>query len=170
MDNYTFCSFRWDYYSRQRGLPGLSRFMSEGVHAKWVEPIFPSLSYPSWTTIATGQYPEEHNILGNFIIANDNSLNETIFQLKDNSTKMPFWWQSAEPIWTTATRNKRKVYLANWARCDVAYENIRPTECTGYTYQDVNLGFRNELQTALKRLRNGYSLSMVRNKDDERGH
>jgi predicted AlkP superfamily pyrophosphatase or phosphodiesterase len=36
-------------------IPNLKRFISEGVSAEYVQPIFPSMSFPSWTTIVTGE-------------------------------------------------------------------------------------------------------------------
>lgn len=155
--------FRWDYYERQKSqLPGLTQLISNGVQAQWVEPIFPSLSFPSWTTIATGLYPENHNVLGNYMLhLGEEELPETVFHLKDNSTMLPLWWDSAEPIWITATKNYKKVFMANWARCEVPFEGILPAECTGYTYQSINTRFRDDLNTAVKRLKNGFSLAMV---------
>ncbi len=133
-----------------------------------MKPIFPSMSFPTWTSIATGLYPEDHNIIGNYMLYRpsynqtdgDAEMPETVFNLKDNSTKLPVWW-SAEPMWTTLTKNGHKVYLANWANCDVPIKGILPAECTGYKYRDINMGFRDDLQTALKRLQNGFSLAMV---------
>ena len=29
--------------------------------------VYPTLSYPSWTSLVTGQYPETHGVVGNFI-------------------------------------------------------------------------------------------------------
>ncbi|OXA50136.1 glycerophosphocholine cholinephosphodiesterase ENPP6 [Folsomia candida] len=165
--------FRWDYYTRQKAkLPGFSQLISDGTHAEWVEPMFPSLSYPTWTTIATGLYPEEHKILGNYMLhrpspidttTNDelSTIPETVFSLLNDSTKLPFWWKFVEQIWTTVTKAGRKVSLANWARCDVPFNGILPEVCTGYVYQDVNTHFRDDLLNALKRLQNGFSLAMV---------
>ena len=46
---------RWDYFSSRPQLhPGYSKIKSEGVIAKYVQPILPANSYPSWTTIVTG--------------------------------------------------------------------------------------------------------------------
>jgi len=156
--------FRWDYLDRQKlQLPGLSQLVCGGVQVEYVEPIFPSLSFPSWTTIATGLYPENHNILGNYMLhlADSEFPQDTLFQLKDNSTLLPWWWRFAEPIWTTATKNNLKVFMANWARCDVPIDGLLPTECSGYSYQDINVRFRDDLTTAVKRLKDGYSLAMV---------
>jgi predicted AlkP superfamily pyrophosphatase or phosphodiesterase len=48
---------RWDYFSRTPGADtnaGFQIIKEKGVIVEYVQSIFPSLSYPSWTTIATG--------------------------------------------------------------------------------------------------------------------
>jgi len=58
-------SFRWDYYDQhKRDLDGFEEFLSDGVRAKWVEPVFPTSSYPNWHTISTGLFPQHHGIIG----------------------------------------------------------------------------------------------------------
>ena len=49
--------FRWDYAERlpAEETPNFERFKSGGVHAEYVQPIFPANSFPSWTTIVTGK-------------------------------------------------------------------------------------------------------------------
>ena len=51
--------FRSDYASRAdpMDVPTFTRFAMEGVKADYVQPIYPSISMPSWTTIVTGQAP-----------------------------------------------------------------------------------------------------------------
>ena len=51
--------FRSDYASRAdpNDVPTFTRFAREGVKADYVQPIYPSISMPSWTTIVTGQAP-----------------------------------------------------------------------------------------------------------------
>ena len=47
--------FRHDYLSRdENNHPGFQCIKSDGVVADYVEPIFPSSSFESWTSIATG--------------------------------------------------------------------------------------------------------------------
>lgn len=47
--------FRWDYISHLGGdTSGFKEFLKEGVSAEYVKTIFPSLSFPAWTTISTG--------------------------------------------------------------------------------------------------------------------
>ncbi len=50
---------RWDYMRRMESeLKAYPRFKYEGVEADYVQPIFPSKSLPSWTTIVTGKWYE----------------------------------------------------------------------------------------------------------------
>ena len=46
--------FRWDYPDTM-STPNLDRMAKEGIRAEYVEPVFPSLSIPAWTTIVTGK-------------------------------------------------------------------------------------------------------------------
>ncbi len=48
--------FRWDYATREppSSLPNLWRLMNEGARAEYVQPVYPAVSFPSWTTILTG--------------------------------------------------------------------------------------------------------------------
>ena len=48
--------FRADYAKREDPslVPTFTRFEREGVTARYVQPIYPALSFPSWTTIVTG--------------------------------------------------------------------------------------------------------------------
>ena len=56
--------FRADYATREdpSTVPTFTRFEREGVMAKYVQPIYPALSMPSWTTIVTGMTHEGNNI------------------------------------------------------------------------------------------------------------
>src|SRR3954452_3636801 len=45
----------------------LRKLASEGVRARWLTPVFPSLTFPNFYSIATGLYPEHHGIVSNTI-------------------------------------------------------------------------------------------------------
>ncbi len=49
--------FRWDYLDdlSEDDVPVFKQFLSEGVKAEYTQPIYPSVSFPSWTTIVTGR-------------------------------------------------------------------------------------------------------------------
>ena len=46
-------------------VPNLRRLMEEGSYAEGVEGVYPSVTYPSHTTLVTGRLPGEHGILTN---------------------------------------------------------------------------------------------------------
>lgn len=46
---------RYDY-TRNPSLKGFQRMAKKGVKAEYVQPIFPSNSYPNWYTIVTGEF------------------------------------------------------------------------------------------------------------------
>src|ERR1041385_8795459 len=52
-------AFRWDYIQKFHAT-NLDRIASEGVHAKKMIPMFPSMTFPNHHTIVTGWRPEHH--------------------------------------------------------------------------------------------------------------
>ncbi|ODN05640.1 Ectonucleotide pyrophosphatase/phosphodiesterase family member 6 [Orchesella cincta] len=152
--------FRWDYYKSQKDeLIAFPVFLQDGVQAEWVEPIFPSLSYPCWTTISTGVYPEVHGIIGNYMF---DLKKEAMFDIFNHSTtRMEHWWQNSEPLWTTATRHKRKTFLRYWSRCDVAFDQIKPDTCSGFTEARGAAAIKETLSVAVENLQKDYDLVMV---------
>ncbi|KRM36517.1 putative nucleotide pyrophosphatase (putative) [Agrilactobacillus composti DSM 18527 = JCM 14202] len=46
-------------------LPNLRHLIQTGTHIQEIDPILPTLTYPSHTTIITGNYPNKHGIVNN---------------------------------------------------------------------------------------------------------
>ncbi|OQJ81015.1 hypothetical protein BMS84_09755, partial [Leuconostoc pseudomesenteroides] len=44
-------------------MPNLAQLIQRGAHVKKVEGIYPTLTYPSHTSIMTGVYPAKHGIV-----------------------------------------------------------------------------------------------------------
>ena len=63
--------FRWDYVSLDKSLKGFRKIAENGVRAKYVKPVFPTISYPNWYTIVTGLYTESHGMIGNYMYDED---------------------------------------------------------------------------------------------------
>lgn len=51
--------------SLQLKVPTLLTLMHEGAYSEGVEPVFPSVTYPSHVTLVTGTYPGKHGIVTN---------------------------------------------------------------------------------------------------------
>ena len=84
--------------------PTLNRLAAEGVRAKWMQPAYPTKTFPNHYTIATGLYPDNHGLIENNMY--DAERNK-VFSLSDRSAVQdPAWW-SGEPIWVTATKAGR---------------------------------------------------------------
>jgi predicted AlkP superfamily pyrophosphatase or phosphodiesterase len=114
--------FRPDYLDRSasRHLRELAR---EGVRACWLVPVFPTLTFPNFYSIATGLYPEHHGIVSNTM--RDSILGR--FTLRDTAAVHdPRWW-SGEPIWVTAVRQGKRAATFFWPGSDVAIGGVRPT-------------------------------------------
>src|SRR6186713_415752 len=62
----TIDGFRPDFYLEPAWhTPNLRALMADGFHAKGVNSVFPSMTYPSHTTIVTGVQPLKHGIYYN---------------------------------------------------------------------------------------------------------
>src|SRR5919107_714513 len=80
--------------------PHLRELARTGVRARWLTPVFPTVTFPNFYTIATGLYPEHHSIVSNTM--QDSTLGR--FKLRDTAAvHEPRWW-GGEPIWVTGVR------------------------------------------------------------------
>lgn len=119
-------------YLDEAAVPVLRRLASSGVRGAGLVPPFPSKTFPSFTTIATGRWPAGHGIVANTF---DDPLIPGRFTLADHATRSdPRWWL-AEPIWTAAERQGRRAAGLFWPGDDVAIGGRRPS--IWRTYDDA---------------------------------
>jgi predicted AlkP superfamily pyrophosphatase or phosphodiesterase len=91
---------RADYLDKYNP-PELKRMASEGVRALWMQPGFPTKTFPNHYTVATGLYPGNHGLIENNMWDPDT---RKTFSLNDrNAVEDPMWW-GGEPIWITAQK------------------------------------------------------------------
>ena len=94
-----------------------------GARARSLVPVFPTLTFPNFYTMATGLYPEHHGIVSNTMV--DSALGR--FSLRDRTAmRDPRWW-GGEPIWVTAVRQGKHAATFFWPGSDVAIRGVRPT-------------------------------------------
>ena len=87
-------------------IPNLRRLMVEGSFAEGVLGVYPSVTYPSHTTIVTGRAPAEHGIYSNL------SSREA-----GKNTKDWFWYSNAikvPTLWDVARENKLTTSSVFW--------------------------------------------------------
>jgi predicted AlkP superfamily pyrophosphatase or phosphodiesterase len=87
-------------------IPTLRRLMQDGVMAQVVG-VYPSMTYPSHTSIVTGATPERHGIYGN-----------EIFETPDKAQTGNWYWYArdvrAETLWDAAARARLKTAMISW--------------------------------------------------------
>ena len=159
--------FRWDYADRfdTQDIPAMTKLMEEGVRAEYVQPIFPSMSFPSWTTIVTGLYAEDHGILGNYMWdeKSDEVFSMSYMHTPSDTTDDGMWWTHHVPLWTTATEAGLRTSLYLWSRCDVPFDGILPEKCTPYGNVKTLSPklFEENLAAAAEDLRDGFDVTFV---------
>jgi len=75
-------------------IPNLRRILADGTHADGVVGVFPTVTYPSHTTIVTGVWPAEHGILNNTKFDPERRLREAWYWYADQ-IKVPTLWSAA---------------------------------------------------------------------------
>lgn len=98
----------WRYVSSNRPdlrIPTLRRLMTDGV-SSGVVTVYPSVTYPSHTSIVTGAYPARHGIVGN-----------DIFDPHVLQNREWYWFARAiqvETLWDAASRRKLLTAMVSW--------------------------------------------------------
>jgi predicted AlkP superfamily pyrophosphatase or phosphodiesterase len=91
----TIDGFRPDFYLDSGWqTTNLHALMKDGAYAKGVNSVFPSMTYPSHTTIVTGVQPAKHGIFYNNIFTPDGARQQPYWQ--DSSIHVPTIWKAAK--------------------------------------------------------------------------
>ena len=75
-------------------IPHLRRFVSEGTYASGVRGVYPTVTYPSHTTLVTGVWPAEHGILNNQVFDPEHRYDGEWFWYADQ-IHVPTLWDAA---------------------------------------------------------------------------
>merc|ERR1712083_1204329 len=98
-----------------------------GTTMKQVVPVFPPFDLPTWTSLATGLYPQNTGVVGDYMY---NLQNKRMFNRDDDTASLDGWWTEGEPIWSVAAKEGRKVSVLNWHDCSLPGKNIKnPDDC-----------------------------------------
>ena len=120
-------AFRADYLSPQH-TPRLAQLAREGARAAWMNPSYPSLTFPNHYTLVTGLRPDRHGVihntmadagLGGFALANRKAVDDAR------------WW-GGEPIWVTAEKHGMRSASWAWPGSSAAIGGVRPSRWVAY--------------------------------------
>lgn len=120
--------FRADYLQRGES-PTLAALAGKGVRAKWMQPSFPSLTFPNHYTLVTGLYPDHHGIVNNTMY--DPELGK--FSLsRHKAVGDGRWWAGGEPIWVSADKAGLKTATMFWPGSEAEIHGYRPDHWQPY--------------------------------------
>ncbi len=88
-------------------IPTLRKLMANGVTAAGVRSVYPSVTYPNHTSLATGATPAKHGIVGNGVFEDP----------AGPRTGAWFWWAKdirSDTLWDAASRKGMTVGLVSW--------------------------------------------------------
>lgn len=94
--------FRYDYLDRftENETDNFHFFIRNGVKAKYMRNVFPTMTYPNHYTLITGLYPESHGQVHNQFY--DPDLHATFWYEHRMDNFNPLWFDNgAEPIYVT---------------------------------------------------------------------
>ncbi|KAJ1334784.1 hypothetical protein BSLG_007939 [Batrachochytrium salamandrivorans] len=116
--------FRPDYLNR--GLtPNLNAIAKNGIQAAYMQPSFPSVTFPNHYSIVTGLYPESHGLVGN--VFHDPVRNSTFSYSDPAKNADGYWWKGGEPIWATAVLQGKLSATCFWPGSEAEIRGVRPT-------------------------------------------
>ena len=103
-------------------LPTLDRLAADGVRAEWMNPSYPTLTFPNHYTLVTGLRPDHHGVVHNNMI--DTQLGR--FISKEAMADDGRWW-GGEPIWSTLQKQGGIAATMFWpgSRAEIAGQRPR---------------------------------------------
>ncbi|MDJ0757837.1 MAG: ectonucleotide pyrophosphatase/phosphodiesterase [Woeseiaceae bacterium] len=109
--------------------PTLDALSASGLTAGYMQPIFPTMTFPNHYSIATGLYPAEHGIVNNTFPNADRS---DWYTLYDRSKVQDGRWYGGDPVWVLAEQNglTAKSYYFVGTEADIS--GVRPTVAFNY--------------------------------------
>lgn len=88
-------------------IPALRRLMANGVTARGMTSVFPSITYPNHTSLVTGALPSAHGIYGNSVYATPDRPNNGLSHWFSRDIK-------TDTLWDAAKRSGMTVGLVSW--------------------------------------------------------
>ena len=115
--------FRSDYLDLYEA-PNLRALAVRGVRARWMSPVFPSLTFPNLYTLVTGLYPSHHGIVNNTFL---DPASGRPFRISDTLALRDSRWFGGEPLWVTAEKQGVRAATFFWVGSEAAIGGMRPT-------------------------------------------
>lgn len=118
--------FRWDYVDRPEARR-ISALADRGVRVTKLRPVYPSKTFPTHLSIATGLHPAEHGIVDNYFCRNDRSDCYSKGAASEDPT-----WLSGTPLWTLVEQQGGRAATFFWPESEAAVADTLPSDYRKY--------------------------------------
>jgi predicted AlkP superfamily pyrophosphatase or phosphodiesterase len=105
-------------------MPALDAMAADGVHARWMNPSYPTLTFPNHYTLVTGLRPDRHGVVHNQM--RDAELGNFVSRRYDGLDAR--WWSGGEPLWSTLERAGQPTAVLFWPGSAVEIHGERPSQ------------------------------------------
>jgi len=127
---------RWDYLLPEDGVPNpamraFNWIRKHGTTMSQVVPVFPPYDLPTWTSLATGLYPQTTGVVGDYMF---NLKTRAMFNRDGVNASLEGWWKEGEPIWSVAARHNSKVSVSHWHDCTLPGKTLNK-DLKGVNYE-----------------------------------
>jgi predicted AlkP superfamily pyrophosphatase or phosphodiesterase len=133
----------------------LQSIQQVGVRAKYMQPLYPSVTFPNHYTIVTGLYPSHHGLVDNTYI--DKATNKQ-YSMSNKQMVSEGKWYGGTPLWVLAEQQKMLSASFFWVASEADIQGIKPTY--HYIYNE-----KTKIETRIQAVKNWLMLP-----EDRRPH
>jgi predicted AlkP superfamily pyrophosphatase or phosphodiesterase len=123
--------FRYDLAAKYQAT-NLLQLSQAGVTADFMQPSYPSLTFPNHYSIATGLYPAHHGIVDNTFY---DPQKKAVYSLGNRKAVTDSSWYGGVPLWVLAEKQQMITASFYWVGSESAIQGVRPTYY--YVYNDI---------------------------------
>lgn len=96
----------------------------QGVAADYLQPSFPSLTFPNHYTIVTGLYPSHHGLVDNTFY---DTQRKSMYSMGNAKAVGDGSWYGGTPLWVLAEQQQMLSASFYWVASESAIQGVRPT-------------------------------------------
>jgi predicted AlkP superfamily pyrophosphatase or phosphodiesterase len=120
--------FRYDLADKYQAT-NLLRLRQQGVAAAYMQPSYPSLTFPNHYTLVTGLYPSHHGLVDNSFYDQQRGV---LYSMGNKQTVGDGSWYGGTPLWVLAEQQQMVSASFYWVASESAIQGTRPTYYYNY--------------------------------------
>ena len=115
--------FRYDLADKYHAT-NLLKLRKHGITASYMQPSFPSLTFPNHYSIVTGLYPAHHGIVDNSFY---DAGKKRVYTISNKKAVGDSSWYGGTPLWVLAEKQQMLTASFYWVASESAIQGVRPT-------------------------------------------